>query len=123
MSAFKVRPPFLRSLYNHNPFYAISTVLMLFAVRNAYGELTIGMINCWIMMGVLAAYTALLALIGVLIVRQGKVWEDARSIVLLLIILFLAVSISADDLFVKMESTAGGGLLLLCGYIFSAVVT
>ena len=61
MSALKVRPPFLTSLYNHNPFYAISTVLMLFAVRNAYGELTIGAINCWIMMGVLAAYTALLA--------------------------------------------------------------
>jgi hypothetical protein len=58
----------------------------------------------------------------VLIVRLGKVWEDARSIALLLIMLFLAVSISADDLFVNMESTAGGGLLLLCGYIFSAVV-
>lgn len=122
MSAMKVRSPFLTLLYNHNPFYAISTLLMLFAVRNAYGELNIGTINCWIMMGVLAVYTALLAVIGVLIVRLGKVWEDARSIALLLLMLFLAVSISADDLFASMESTAGGGLLLLCGYIFSAVV-
>ncbi len=123
MSAPKVRSPLLKSLYNHNPFYAISTVLMLFAVRNAYGELRIGAINCWMMMGVLAGYTALLAGIGILIVRKGKVWEDARSIPVLLIILFLAVSISADDLFVKMESTTAGGLLLLCGYIFTAVIT
>ncbi len=123
MSAAKSRAPFLASLYNHNPFYAISTVLMLFAVRNAYGELTIGAINCWIMMGVLAAYTVVLAVIGILIVRKGKVWEDARSIALLLLILFLAVSISGDDLFAGMESSAGGGLLVLCGYIFSALVT
>jgi hypothetical protein len=75
MSAMKVRSPILTLLYNHTPFYAISTLLMLFAVRNAYGELNIGTIDCWIMMGVLAVYTVLLAIIGVLIVRLGKVWE------------------------------------------------
>jgi hypothetical protein len=123
MSAPSPRPPLVTWLYNHNPFYAISAVLMLFAVRSGYGELEIGAINCWIMMGILAGYTALLAGIGVLIVRWGQVWEDARSILLLLLILFLAVSISADDLFVNMESSAGGTLLMLCGYVFSAVVT
>lgn len=123
MSPLPVRSRLLTLLYNHNPFYAISAVLMLFAVQNAYGELEIGAINCWIMMGVLAGYTSLLAGIGVLIVRKGGIWEDARSILLLLIILFLAVSISADDLFVKMESAAGGTLLLLCGYLFSACVS
>lgn len=123
MSPLKVRWPLLTLIYNHNPFYAISAVLMLLAVRNAYGELEIGAINCWLMMGVLAAYTLLLAGIGVLIVRKARIWEDARSILLLLLILFLAVSISADDLFVKIESAAGGTLLLLCGYLFSATVS
>jgi hypothetical protein len=123
MSAQKARPPVLTWLYNNNPFYALSAVLMLFAVRSAYGELRIGYINCWIMMGVLAVYTAVLATIAVLIVRRGKVWEDARSILLLLLVLFLAVSVSADDLFVKSESPAGSALLLLCGYVFSALVT
>ena len=75
-------------LYNHNPFYVISAVLMLYAVRSAYGTLEIGMINTWIMMGVLAGYTLLLTLIGVLIVRWGQVWEDARAINLLLLLLF-----------------------------------
>lgn len=123
MSAQTSRPPVLTWLYNNNPFYAISAVLMLFAVRSAYGELRVGYINCWLMMGVLAVYTSVLATVAVLIVRRGKVWEDARSILLLLLVLFLAVSVSADDLFVKSESPAGSALLLLCGYVFSALVT
>lgn len=123
MSASTLRSPFWKSLYNRNPFYAISAVLMLYAVRAAYGELEIGAINCWMMMGVLAIYTLVLAVIGVLIVRLGKVWEDARSIFVLLLLLFLAVSVSADDLFVNMVSSGAGTALLVCGYLFSAVVS
>lgn len=113
----------VRWLYNHNPFYFISAMLMLFAVRASYGKLEIGLINCWVMMGVLAAYTLLLAIVGVLIIRWGKVWDDARSILLLLLLLFLAVSISADDLFVKMTSPKAGLLLLASGFLFSVLVT
>ncbi len=123
MSAPAVRPSVSRWLYNHNPFYAMSAALMLFAVRTAYGTLQVGTINCWIMMGVLAAYTLVLAIIGVLIVRWGKVWEDARSVLLLVLLLLLAVSISADDLFVKMTSANGGTALVACGYLFSAIVS
>lgn len=112
----------MRWLWTHNPFYFISALLMLFAVRSGYGEQSIGAINCWMMMGVLAGYTLVLATIGVLIVRFGKVWDDARSILLLLLLLFLAVSVSADDLFVKMESPAGGAALLGCGFLFSVAV-
>lgn len=123
MSAPLSRPMVLKWLYNHNPFYAVSALLMLFAVQNAYGELKIGSINCWIMMGVLAGYTSLVATIGTLIVRHGKVWEDARSIFVVVLLLFLAVSVSADDLFVKMESSWGGAVLCFSGYVFSALVT
>ena len=123
MSAPALRHPALKWLYNHNPFYFISALLMLYSVRTAYGELRIGYINTWIMMGVLAGYTALLATIGVLIVRRGKVWEDARSILVTLLLLFLAVSVSADDLFATIESKFDGGLLLVCGYLFCALVT
>lgn len=117
------RPSFVRWLYTHNPFYAISAALMLFAMRASYGELQIGTINCWMMMGVLAGYTLLLAGVGVCIVRLGKVWEDARSILLLLLLLFLAVSISTDDLFVKAVSPREGTMLLACGFLFSVIVS
>src|ERR1700733_5177266 len=101
MATAPVRPSLVKYLYTHNPFYAISAVLMLYSLRTAYNTLQGGTNNCWLMTGVLAGYTLVLAAIGVLIVRWGKVWEDARSILLLLLVLFLAVSISADDLFVK----------------------
>lgn len=109
-------------LYNHNPFYVISAVLMLFAVRSAYGTIEIGSINCWIMMGVLAGYTLLLAGIGVLIVRWGKVWEDARSILLILLLLFLGVSVSMDDLFSRITPEEGM-TLMIAGFLFSALVS
>lgn len=112
----------LSYLYNHNPFYVISAVLMLFAVRSAYGTIEIGTINCWVMMGVLAGYTLLLAGIGVLIVRWGKVWEDARSILLLLLLLFLGVSVSMDDLFSRI-SPDQGMTLMIAGFLFSAIVS
>lgn len=123
MSEPSPRSSLVRWLYTHNPFYAISAALMLYAVRAGYGELQIGSINCWVMMGVLAAYTLLLAGVGVCIVRLGRVWEDARSILLLLLLLFLAVSISADDLFVKATSPGEGTALLVCGFLFSVVVS
>lgn len=116
-------PPLLTRLYNHNPFYAISAALMLFAVRNAYGRQEIGAINCWVLLGVLGGYTAILGLIGVLIVRWGKVWDDARSIFVVMLLLFLATSLSADDLFVKMESSRGGLMLVAGCFLFSALLT
>ena len=47
MSSSLSRPPWAAWLYTHNPFYAISVVLMLYGVRAGYGELEIGSINCW----------------------------------------------------------------------------
>ncbi len=110
-------------LYNHNPFYVISACLMLFAVRSLYREQAIGEINCWMMMTVLSAYTALLAGVSISIVRWGQVWEDARSLLVVILLLFLAISVSADDLFASMESSTAGSALMFSGYLFSAIVT
>ncbi len=115
--------PFWISLYNHNPFYIISTFLMLYSVRLAYGEMDIGQINCWKVMGVLGGYTLVLAGIGIAIVRYGKVWDDARSVLLLLLLLFLAVSVSMDELLVKAASKSAGVMLVVSGFIFATVIT
>ncbi|MBW3541736.1 MAG: hypothetical protein KY476_15825 [Planctomycetes bacterium] len=117
------RPTWARWLYTHNPFYAISVVLMLFGVRAAWGELEIGSIDCWIMIGVLAAYTLVLAAIAVAIVRWGRVWDDARTLFVSLLLLFLAVSISADELFVNSSSASAGVFLLLGGFLGSALLS
>lgn len=109
-------------LWNHNPFYVVSALLMLYGVRVSYGHMEIGTIDCWKMMSLLGVYTLVLAAVGVLIVRWGKVWDDARSILLVLLLMFLAISVSADDLFVKMESAKGGAALMSCGFAFSVAV-
>ncbi len=119
---FNSRTSVVHWLWNHNPFYLVSSLLMLYGVRAGFGSVEIGAINCWLMMSFLEAYTFLLALVGVLIIRWGKVWDDARSILLLLLLMFFAVSVSADDLFVKMESANGGAMLLACGFGFSVVI-
>jgi hypothetical protein len=122
-SPVSVRPSLLKKLYNHNPFYALSAVLMLFSIRSMYGDLAIGEINCWIMMGVMGGYTLFLAVSGWLIIRFGKVWEDARSIIVILLFLFMAISVSADDLFARVGSAREGVYIILVGYLFSAVVS
>jgi hypothetical protein len=123
MSRSAQRPSVLRYLYTHNPFYAVSAVLMLYAIWAAYSRLEFGPGRTWLMTGVLAGYTLLLATIGVWIVRWGKVWEDARSILLLLLVLFLAVSISADSLFVRADTSRSATFLLVWGFLFSASVS
>lgn len=123
MSQSAQRPSVLRYLYTHNPFYAVSAVLMLYAIWAAYSRLGFGPGSTWLMTGVLAGYTLVLATIGVLVVRWGKVWEDARSILLLLLVLFLAVSISADSLFVRADTSRSATFLLLWGFLFSAIVS
>jgi hypothetical protein len=123
MSRSAQRPSVLRYLYTHNPFYAVSAVLMLYAIWAAYSRLEFGAGSTWLMTGVLGGYTLLLATIGVWIVRWGKVWEDARSILLLLLVLFLAVSISADSLFVRADTSRSATFLLIWGFLFSASVS
>ena len=39
---FIQRPSILKYVYTHNPFYAISAVLMLYATQAAYAKLRVG---------------------------------------------------------------------------------
>lgn len=117
------RAPWLAWLYAGNPFYAISAVLMLYGIRSAYAEAEIGLINSWIMMGVLAGYTLVLAGIAVSIIRWGHVWDDARSLLVLLLLLFLAISISLDDLLNNADSIPAATAFMLFGFIGSTLVS
>jgi hypothetical protein len=85
---------FVRFLYNHNPFYVISAVLILYGLRVSFlgGEafqtraLIIGLMS----------FVLLLAATAWLIIRLGNVWNDARTILLLIVLLFVAISVACD---------------------------
>ena len=88
----------LRFLYNHNPFYLISTCLVLYGLQAAFHPKPGELIDPWMLLAALSGYTLLSAITAFLIVRFGKVWEDARSLLLILLFLFLALSVSFDEI-------------------------
>ena len=116
------RPPALRSrlaklaalpriFYTHNPFYLVSAALVLYGFDVAFGA-SDTWADSWTLLGVLSAYTGLMVLAALLIVRLGSVWEDARSVILVVVLLFGAVSVSFDEILVT-NPRGGVGLLLV----------
>jgi hypothetical protein len=111
----------LRALYTHNPFYLLSACLMLYGLQAVFHPPEGELINPWAMLASLCAYSALVAVTAFLIVHFGKVWEDARSLVLVLLLLFFALSVSFDEIFNTSVNSAYG--LLAFGLSFSVLVS
>src|SRR5438046_5002546 len=88
----------LRTLYTNNPFYLISAGLMLYGLHVSFRPADGQLINPWALMASLCGYAVVLAGTAYLIIRAGKVWEDARSIVLVLLLIVIAVSVSFDEM-------------------------
>jgi len=98
---------FAHFLYNQNPFYLISAALVLygFSVSVTQEELT----------------NSPLALSAWAIVRFGKVWDDARSILMVLLLLLLALSSSVDSFCMTKPQTALA--LATAGFAFAVVLS
>ena len=120
-------PWLIRLLYTHNPFYLISACLfvyglkLLFRAGNSavlFQQGTVEYMSPTGLMGSLVAVTLLMAVTAVLIVRLGRVWEDARSLVLIVLLMLLAISVSLDEL-LSMASEQEKGLLEIGGMVLS----
>ncbi|NQV24016.1 MAG: hypothetical protein HQ518_06570 [Rhodopirellula sp.] len=106
MSAWRI-PRIAKFLYNHNPFYLISACLFVYGLQAVFrpGEVDllfdrfeVAYIDPWFLMFGLCSVTLLMGVTAYLIVRFGKVWDDARSLVLVLLLMFLAISVSFDEI-------------------------
>ena len=110
-----------RFLYTQNPFYLISCFLIL------YGLLVTAQANddlftrSIFLTSSIAAYTLLMAVTSVAVVRLGKVWEDARSIFLVVIISQVAMSTAMDEL-CNLDWKQAGIILSVAGG-FAAMIT
>ncbi|MEI7684740.1 MAG: hypothetical protein WCL32_06910 [Planctomycetota bacterium] len=102
---------FVRRLCTSNPFYVISAALFLLGMRASFGA-DARAIEIGAMMTGLAGYTLLLAATALALVRFGNVWEDVRTVLLLVVVMFLATSVTFDDLFV-----AQPGRAVLCEFV------
>ncbi len=113
-------PGFVKFLYNHNPFYLISAAVILYGFHVSLEEASFAT-NPWFLAGLFVGYATLLAFTAWVIVRFGRVWDDARSIFMVLLLLFMALSASIDGLFVTNPATAIS--LALAGFAFAIVIT
>jgi hypothetical protein len=95
----------IRWLCTNNPFYVISAGLFLAGLWLSFGSIgataTIQDEETWALMFGMAGYTLLLAGTALLLVRYAGVWDDARTVLLLVVLMFLATSVTFDDVLVQ----------------------
>ena len=110
----------VRFLYTQNPFYLIGTLLVLVGLQQSFGQ-TPSLETSGLLTGLLAGYTLLLAAIAAAIIGYGRVWDDARTILLVIVLLFFVLSTSLDVQLIS--DLPSGSLLLALGLVFSLAVS
>ncbi|MDB5343998.1 MAG: hypothetical protein JWP89_2375 [Schlesneria sp.] len=110
-----------RLICSQNPFYLLSVCFVLHASAQWFHSDSGESFSPWPLLGLTVGYIALLAVTGFVIVRFGKVWDDARSILLLILLLFVEMSLIFDETLVREPDT--GRRLLIAGLIFSMVLS
>ncbi len=110
----------VRLLYTSNPFYILSADMVFAGLRISLGRGgpaggSLALATC------LAGYTLLLATTACLLIRLGRLWDDLRSLLLLVVIMFLAIAMSCDDL---LAANHGKGLAACAaGLIFAGSIS
>ena len=101
-----------------NPLYLLSALLLLYAQTVIFRTDDLSTDNV-VPVLILAGYTVMMTAAAIFIVRFGKVWDDARSMMLLLLLLFMVISVGCDGLILNSPATGrywlAGGLFLTLG--------
>ncbi len=103
-----------------NPFYVISAGLFLAGLYASFGAQA-GDVETWALMSGLAGYTLLLAVTAFLLVRFAGAWDDLRTVLLLVALMFLATSVTFDEVLVL--DRRRGIACYLVGLAFAVVVS
>lgn len=94
-------------LYVNNPFYLISAALFVYGLKLLlrpgtspilFQQGSVSYIEPWGLLAALAGITTLMTFTAILIVRLGQVWEDARSLILIVLLMLFAMTVSTDEL-------------------------
>ncbi|HKI18144.1 MAG TPA: hypothetical protein VKA15_09695, partial [Isosphaeraceae bacterium] len=121
-AALLARPArgFVRFLYSSNPFYILSADLVFVGMKISFGSGGPAS-HSWALAVGLAGYTLLLATTACFLIRAGKLWDDLRSLLILIVMMFLAMATSFDDTMAADPSRGSQGYL--GGFAFAVVVS
>jgi hypothetical protein len=107
-------------LYTSNPFYVLSAGLVFAGLRISFGKGGPAA-ETWVLAASLAAYTLLLAATACVLIRAGRLWDDLRTLLLLVVMMFLSVAMSCDD---SVAAAPRRGIIgCLTGMAFAVAVT
>jgi hypothetical protein len=110
----------IRWVCTSNPFYVLSASLFLVGLWVSFRD-GAEPAETWALMGGLAGYTLLLAVTACLLVRFARVWDDVRTVLLLVALMFLAMSVAFDA--VLITDPQRGRACYLFGLAFAVVVS
>jgi hypothetical protein len=110
----------IRWVCTNNPFYVLSAGLFLAGLWISFGGQT-EEVQTWALMSGLAGYTLLLAVTAFLLVRFANVWDDMRTVLLLVVLMFLATSVTFDEVLVFHPER--GFACYLGGLLFALLVS
>lgn len=110
----------IRWLYCNNPFYVISAGLVFFGLRASFDP-NGRVFEVWSLLVGMAGYTLLLAGTACLLIRLGDVWDDMRTLMLLVVLMFLSISVIFDDTMTCHPQL--GKLCYVGGLLFSMAVS
>ena len=103
-----------------NPFYVLSALLVCLGLWVSFGA-QVDAYQTWALLFGMAGYTLLLAVTACLLVRFVGVWDDVRTVLLLVVLMFLATSVTFDE--VLAISPTRGVVCYLGGLLFAVVVS
>lgn len=110
----------IRALFTQNPFYLIGTALALYGLRVAAETSSIVSNQPLVMAGILGGMMLLMALAAIAIIKLGGVWDDARTIMLSIMLLIVGVITSCDVVLLRQPETAI--VILAGGFLFSIAI-
>jgi hypothetical protein len=114
------RSLFWRRFSPPNPFYLLSAACVVHGTGlslNGAGEHP----PAEIMLAIIGGYVLLMAAVAFLIVRLWNVWDDARSILLIQLLLFVELALVADS--TLLDDPAAGAWLLVAGMAIAVAAT
>jgi hypothetical protein len=110
----------MRWVCTSNPFYVLSAMLVCLGLWVSFGAQT-ETYQTWALLLGMVGYTLLLAVTGCLLVRFISVWDDVRTVLLLVVLMFLATSVTFDDVLARDSNL--GIKCYLGGLCFAVVVS